>query len=71
MVGSGMQEFGPQPSKQLLPEATHEVGVSVSNNLTRYAILAHHPLEEQVSSLGGSDGVMHRDKCDEIGRAHV
>ena len=62
-----MQQFGTQPSEQLLPEATHEVGVPVSNKLARHAILAHHPLKEQVISLEGSDGVMHRDKRDTLG----
>ena len=67
MVGCGMQQFGPQPSEQLLPEAAHEAGVPVGNDLTWHAILAYHPLEEQVSSLGGSDGVMYRDKRDTLG----
>ena len=67
MVSSGMQQFGSQPSEQLLPEATHEVGVPVSNNLTCNAILVHHPLNEHVSSLGSSDGLMHRDKRDTLG----
>ena len=52
MVGIGMQQFGPQPNEQLLPEATHEAGVLVINNLARHAILTHHPLEEQVTAYG-------------------
>ena len=35
IVSSGIQQFGTQPSEQLLPEVTHEVGVPVSNNLAR------------------------------------
>ena len=62
-----MQQFGPQPSEQLLPEAAHEAGISVSNDLTWHTIIAYHPLEEQVSSLGGSNGVMHRYKHDTLG----
>ena len=64
MVGHGMQQFGPQPSEQLLPEAAHEAGVPFSNDLAWHTILAYHPLEEQVSSLEGSDGVMYRDNRD-------
>ena len=45
----------------------HEAGVPVCNDLAWHTILAYHPLEEQVSSLGGSDGVMHRDKRDTLG----
>ena len=67
MVGCGMQQFGPQPSEQQLAEVAHEAGVPVSNNLARHTVLAYHPLEEQVSSLGGSDGVMYRDKRDTLG----
>ena len=66
VVGRGMKQLGPQPGEQLLPEATHEAGVPVSNDLAWHTILAYHPLEEQVSSLGGSDGVMHRDKRDTL-----
>ena len=57
----------PQPGEQLLPEAAHEVGISVSNDLTWHTILSYHPLEEQVSSLGGSDGMVDRDKRDTLG----
>ena len=46
MVNSGMQQFGTQPSEQLLPEATPEARVLVSNTLAWHAILAHHPLEK-------------------------
>ena len=67
IVGSGMQQLAAQPSEQLLPEVTHEVGVPVSNNLAWHTILAHHLLEEQVSGLGDSDSVMHRDKRDMLG----
>ena len=57
-----MQQLGTKPCEQLLPEVTHEAGVLVSNDLACHAILAHRPLEKQVSSLGGSDGVMHGNK---------
>ena len=67
MVGRGMKQLGPQPGEQLLPEAAHEAGVPVSNDLPWHAILAYHPLEEQVSSLRGSDGVVDRDKRDTFG----
>ena len=67
MVGHGMKQLGPQPGEQLLPEAAHEAGVPVSNDLPWHAILAYHPLEEQVSSLRGSDGVVDRDKHDTLG----
>ena len=66
MVGRGMKQLGPQPGEQLLPEAAHEVGIPVGNDLTWHAILAYHPPEEQVSSRGGSDGVMHRNKRDTL-----
>ena len=67
MVGRGMEQLGSQPGEQLLPEAAHEAGIPVSNDLARHAVLAHHPLEEQISSLGSSDGMVDRDKCDTFG----
>ena len=67
VVGHGMKQRGPQPSEQLLPEAAHEAWVLVSNDLAWHTVPAYHPLEEQVSSLGGSDGVMYRDKRDTLG----
>ena len=67
MVGRGMKQLGPRPGEQLLPEVGHEAGVPVGNDLTWHAILAYHPLEEQDSSLGASNGVMHRDKRDMLG----
>ena len=66
MVGRGVKQLGPQPGEQLLPEAAHEAGIPVSNDLPWHAILAYHPLEEQVSSLRGSDGVVYRDKRDTL-----
>ena len=34
MVGHGMKQLGSQPGEQLLPEAAHEAGVPVGNDLT-------------------------------------
>ena len=67
MVGRGMKQLGPQPGEQLLPEVAHEAGIPVSNDLPRHTILIYHPLEEQISSLEGSNCVMHRDKHDALG----
>ena len=67
VVGHGMKQRGPQPGEQLLPEAAPEAGVPVSNDRPWHAILVYHPLEEQVSRLGGSDGVVYRDKRDTLG----
>ena len=61
VVCGAVQQLGAHACKELLPKAAHETCIPVSNDFRGHTEGPDHPLQEQVSSLGCSDGIVHGD----------